>query len=147
MKWVRVYGHGVGQNEKQTLKRKVSACYIRSETSNLEREVAPGVDTPVNLWDVGARASQYLKPGDELYILCEDRLYYGSIAQKIHDAEGEIGDRVGWHRLHKQPWRNVLVFADLKRVSTQVLNDLGQRFELSDNFFKICPTSRSPYLN
>ena len=43
------------------------------------------------------------------YIQSEDKLYYCVIHEMINDILGEIGDRIGWHRIQRAPWSHPVV--------------------------------------
>lgn len=110
---MRTYGIGAEQNEKKTLANpmrlseladRVTSESLRStltEMSNLSH---------LRFWDFGVRASRHIGTGDTIYILIggqrETKTYHGKVAAKLVDPRGEIGDLVGWHRLHKHPWKN-----------------------------------------
>ena len=68
----------------------------------------------LNFWDFGVNATEHLTQGHIVAILCDEYLYFGRILRIISDKNGCIGDAIGWAKMFKQPWRNVVLFGDLQ---------------------------------
>ena len=143
--YLREYGLGSPQNERKTLKKTVrirdiipfiSSIQVRT---TLERHL--NTDR-VNLWDLGANASEFVETNDSLYLRCEERLYSSRILEKIFDQNGEIGksDVVNWHEIHHAPWQHPLLLVELRPVSIpplSLMNRFKQRKLLAENFWLI----------
>lgn len=108
--FVKVYASSV-PNTKVSLDGKVPVA------SFLELVSEPGQRNQllefgeVYMWDFGVRATKYLEPGDTLWIVTGEVAYEATLAFVIKDEEGHIGDKIGWSRQFKQPWKNVAILS------------------------------------
>lgn len=135
--FIKIYQSKV-QNAKRTLDRSIDVEDLISKLGNkhLISELAKfRREGEVNLWDVGKRDIAVINIGDMLAISCKDVIYFGQIIGIIGDAEGEIGDKVGWARQYEKPWVNVII---LKNMQFKILNE--------DIFNFIQDHSKHPYI-
>lgn len=118
MIYLRTYtGASFPQNERLSLGKQVS---LRDLVRSHPEYAAKFVNAPVSayMWDFGVRNSSVLKENDTIYILSgSSELYATKIGLILKDPEGGIGDYIGWHRIHGQPWKNPVVFSQSIRIS------------------------------
>ena len=142
MAYLRTYGVGFSQNEAVTLARPVELSQFAARIQQPEVRAAAFKYTyhpPVFLWDFGVKASGHLRVGDVVYIQSEDKLYYCRIHEMISDPEGEIGDRVGWHRIQHAPWSHPVVLKPCIYLDAlaRAVALLDGRTIVEDNFYRL----------
>lgn len=105
----------------------------------------------LNFWDFGVNATEHLTQGHIVAILCDEYLYFGRILRIISDKNGCIGDAIGWAKMFKQPWRNVVLFGDLqvfRKIPPEAMKAINEVLqssttkELTANFYKITETEK-----
>lgn len=144
---IRTYRAGAEQNEKKTLAKELSlsalAERIKSESLRATLTEMSSL-SHLRFWDFGVRASNHITIGDTLYLLIEGqrrtKAYHGKVAAKLSDPHGEIGDIVGWHRLHQQPWKNPVLlrdFVELEGLYSVIRLSLRERQQIEDNLYKL----------
>lgn len=86
---------------------------IKNELSR--RHAEPLLDySELYFWDLGKKASEFIRTGDHLYIITQDTVYHGTIEVVISDRQGGIGDAIGWARQYRRPWENPVGIRDLR---------------------------------
>jgi len=123
MIFFRIYGVGAEQNEKKSLVRDIDFHELAlsvQRNSIHERLLKMNILPQTRLWDFGKKASEHINVGDTVYILIhgknEKKVYHTRIHSIISDSGGEIGDAVGWHRIHKGPWENPMILHEVVRL-------------------------------
>lgn len=95
-------------------------------------------------WDLGKAITNKIisKISDNpiLIINCQDDVYVGRIIGLIREESGTFGDVLGWSRLYRKPWKNVLLLSNVQyklKWGNSPINDLLKNSKsLYSNFYE-----------
>lgn len=147
MEFVKIYKNHT-DNFKKTLAQKVGIDPLLAKAAN--NEVKSFLSKirdhgSLNFGEVGARAAAYLSANDFVKIICSATCYSGRVISKMHDPNGELGDLLGWSRMHKHPFQHpfALEILSIESLAAHEINALVSGApERADNFFEIASPAR-----
>ena len=149
MEFVKIYSTAV-PNAARTLDRRVPiAPLLAKATSERVRSSLSLIleHGELNFWDFGVRATPQLSINDTVKIICRKTCYSGQIIQIINDPTGELGDLLGWSKIHGSPWRNVCalsVHSSAHISEREVMAIVGSSRETEQNFYSSFSPARKP---
>ncbi len=147
MEFVKIYSTAV-PNAARTLDKRIAIAPLlaRIESGRVKASLALiQSHSELNFWDFGVRATRQLSVNDLVKIICGSTCYSGRVIHIIKDPSGELGDRLGWARQFKAPWKNVCALyinsstpiseAEIKAISSNAR-------KTADNFYASPQTTR-----